>query len=138
MNLTAVHALSLAVTPAVLSVAIFVLLHYGTAAMKVLHPKSPKDWLILGIVIGFVGKLLDNCYWGLAWTAYFEARHDAADWYFAYGPVANLFFRQAALIVSGVCHCIAAARAADRIPPLITASAVVGGFALFGLIWLLP
>ena len=65
------------------------------------------DWLILGIVIGFIGSLVDNAYWGVCWTGDFFGLA-LTESCFKNGVFPNVFFRQATTLVAALCHLQAA------------------------------
>ena len=91
---------------------IAVLKHWGTAAKKAVVSErklTSEQWLILGVVIAFVGQTLDNMYWLVTWTAhYFDATSELTTTLFDNGMLANIPFRQACGIVAAYCHVHAA------------------------------
>ena len=99
-----VESIRLALSPIVFTIAILVIYKYSRS-LKSFNEDSASDWLILGILIGFIGKLIDNIFWNCAWSAYYF-KH-STEW-FEYGQLFNIPFRQIALIVSGFCHTKAA------------------------------
>jgi Ca2+/Na+ antiporter len=62
-------------------------------------------WLILGIVISFMGELADNLFWNGAWAAYHAKGVDHERW-MRYGPVSNSIFRQLFCVVAAACHVV--------------------------------
>jgi len=96
-------------TPVTLYLAWSVSRKFGNAAYENGYPKTAAQWLVLGIAVGFIGKLADNLYWTATWTQYDFGFGNAESW-IAAGPVVDIFFRQLPLIVSGLCH-LAALRA---------------------------
>ena len=67
--------------------------------------KKPSMMLIAGVMIGFAGSMVDNFWWGLAWTAdYIAPEHPVRDFLFLNGVYPNIFFRQGALIWAGMLH----------------------------------
>lgn len=126
------HSISFLLTPFVLTFAVWVLVHFAAAAWRNRWPTQPQHWLVLGIVVGFVGKLFDNLYWGFAWSAY-NQNLPTTEWYFAHGQQANIVFRQLALIASAGCHVVAAVKSAPVFNWRIAfGSALIGGL----LFWL--
>lgn len=69
--------------------------------------RDDTQWFILGVAIGFAGSVVDNLYWGLAWTAYY-IDSAWADLLFSSGIYFNLFDRQLAGIFAAYCHVKAA------------------------------
>lgn len=64
------------------------------------------DWLILGVFVAFLGAVIDNCFWGIAWTLdYLES--DYRDWWFRHGVYPNVFARQIAGSYAAYCHLVA-------------------------------
>lgn len=68
---------------------------------------TADQWLIVGIVTGFTGNLLDNVYWGLTWLAY-QYDHPAHEYMYAGGVFANIIFRQGIGMWAVYCHLKAA------------------------------
>ena len=70
-----------------------------------IKPKNEYEWLILGIVIGFIGTCADNFYWFWWWISnflnIFEAERAVL---LKYGVFTNIFFRQACTIIAAYCH----------------------------------
>jgi hypothetical protein len=125
-----IHLVSLAFTPIVYFTAFIVLLHYGAAARAQAYPKTAVHWLVLGIVLNFIGKLLDNAYWNGSWAAFRWG--DPTGW-FTLGPVVNLVFRQGFLVVGGACHIVAAVMSAGDLgwrKSLLAAALAVALFVL--------
>ena len=69
--------------------------------------KTPSQWLVLGIVVSFVGSIVDNTYWGVAWTAAFFD-HPAQVWLFHNGVFSNVPFRQIPLVAASMLHALGA------------------------------
>lgn len=65
--------------------------------------KTSTQWFVLGIAAGFIGSVMDNLYWGVAWTASFLSI-DVADTLFQFGVFSNIPFRQLAGTVAAYCH----------------------------------
>ena len=83
----------------------------------------PEQWLVVGIVIGFAGGLVDQFYWGLHWLAVLY-EHPAQPWLLSNGPLSNLFARQIPGIASVYCHLRAAHGLASEIEVLTTRSLI--------------
>lgn len=70
-------------------------------------PKEAKHWLILGIALGFLGTIVDNTWWGIAW--YMRRVNDPHwTWWFDHGVYSNIFFRQGCKLAAAYCHIKAA------------------------------
>lgn len=100
---------SLLLTPITLFVGFLVISHWGKSSFIGMRANdtAPRDWLILGIVIGFAGGFIDNVYWGIAWHLSYTG-HPSSQWWFDHGSVCNVFARQGAGILSGFCHIFSA------------------------------
>lgn len=90
---------SLILTPVHLVVTAAVIVIFVPAAGDALRSKvnggafQRDDLLLLGIVVGFIGKFLDNLYWAVPWSLSFVGAPSAADWH-ANGVAFNILFRQ--------------------------------------------
>ena len=89
---------------------------YGPDAMewfrKFCRKERPEemDYILLGIVLGFLGDKVDAGYWLFAWNADWfdlQSRRALFDW----GPVSNLVFRNTGTTLAALCHIIAAVKA---------------------------
>lgn len=101
MKVTELRLLNLALTPVVILAAVCVCVVYGAKATYL--PKKPTDYLVLGIFLGFAGKLFDNTFWGFLWIL-FEIDRGAFESASSVAPAVNIVFRQLPLILSAVCH----------------------------------
>ena len=113
-NTAEIVSLGLTVPTVVLGIGVCI--HWGRSAMAALllsaSERSAIDWLILGIFVGFLGMVLDNSYWGIAWTAsYIE--HESKDALFNSGVYFNIPFRQLAGLYAAYCHLRSYARHKD-------------------------
>lgn len=70
-------------------------------------PRSHSDWLILGVVLNFVGSIGDNIWWSMAWYLRLVGDESYQFW-FDYGVISNIVFRQGVKIASAHCHLRAA------------------------------
>lgn len=99
--------ISLVLTWPTIVAGIGVILHWGPKAWEAYHIPAPYrtdvQWLILGVSVGFLGGVLDNTYWGVAWTAEFM-EWKSAEKLFATGAMANIPFRQGAGTYAAYCH----------------------------------
>lgn len=131
---------SLALTFPTVLVGLGVLVHWGSEAWQAFKkPASLRtgvDWLILGVAIGFLGDVLDNAYWGVAWSAeYMEL--SIRDTLFAHGVWPNIPFRQGAGIYAAYCHMrsyyVSRKQGNKKLSRIVLASFIVGfvyvGFA---------
>ena len=91
---------------------IAVVVHWRKAAVEAVKQKEPLEsyqWLIIGVVIAFIGQGLDNLYWLLTWTSnYISSDGGFTRWLFDHGTLANIPFRQTCGIVAAYCHIHAA------------------------------
>lgn len=102
-------ALSLALTVPTLFGCIGVVWLWSHSALKAwrLSHKTETHWFVIGVAAGFIGSVVDNTYWGLAWLAEFYD-HPARDWLFRNGVYPNTVFRQCATTFAAFCHIRAA------------------------------
>lgn len=68
---------------------------------------SANGYFMLGVAVGFVGSLIDNVYWGAAWTAEFHGS-PLAEPLFQGGVYSNLLFRQTCGLAAAYLHLRAA------------------------------
>lgn len=96
---------SLVLTPATIILSLAVVIVWLDSAKRALfsREKNSVQWLILGVSIGFVGSIVDNAYWGVAWTADFLG-HSSRDQLFKNGVYSNAPFRQLCTIAAAACH----------------------------------
>lgn len=135
---SAVTLLSLALTPATIIAAIVVLVLWWKSTKRAfwVRHKTEVQWFILGVSISFLGSVVDNFYWGLAWTADYTG-HESRDALFKYGVYSNAPFRQLCTILAAVCHIRAAMTAQDRRFRAIIIIAWLTGLLTAGLlVWL--
>ena len=85
-----------------------VILHYFQADWWRKPRKwAAMDWLLVGIIVSFAGKLADGIYWHATWNAV-SAGTPLGKRMLAEGTFYNLFFRQLPIIAAAVCHLRAA------------------------------
>lgn len=101
------EVISLTLTLPAVVLSTWVVVIWGPKAWVALKLNANKrtdlDWLILGIAVGFLGGVIDNTYWGVAWSLqYIES--DCADWWFTHGAFPNIVARQAAGAYAAYCH----------------------------------
>lgn len=90
--------------PTILTALLVVVLWYFPflEAMKS-KSKLSLHWFIIGVFVGFLGSILDNAYWFLAWSAvYLDS--DWQDFLMYNGVYFNVFSRQLCGIIAGYCH----------------------------------
>jgi hypothetical protein len=114
IDLKFVELFSVIITPLVISSCLLVIIIYGKQAHRAilnsgLREMDPGQCLIVGIVFGFVGKVIDNAYWAIPWmSSLFES--PSSDFWFKHGVLLNIPFRQVCCIVSALFHVFAAAK----------------------------
>ncbi len=98
------HELSLAGTIPTIWLAAVVLRIWGKdAAAAIRKQKTAVSWMLIGVVISFLGSHGDNIYWGIAWVhSYLESPEK--EWWFKHGVFSNLIFRQGAGTIAAYCH----------------------------------
>lgn len=68
---------------------------------------TAQDWLIIGIVISFIGKIFDNSYWTAAWTSeLYDLK--SREFLFTHGNTPNIPFRILSSMAAAWCHIKAA------------------------------
>ena len=101
--------LSLSITPMTIAACAAVIYLFYPAALH--HVKEYKNnklitgtgFMIIGIVIGFIGDAFDNLWWGFAWNAhYFESGNQ--EFLFENGVYSNVVFRQTLTLIASGFH----------------------------------
>lgn len=115
--LTACEWLSLSLTTPTIIMGIAVIVLWAKPAWRAITSsrvkRSDTQWLVLGIFISFLGGVLDNAYWGLAWSSdYFGL--PTKENLFQYGVVSNIPFRQIAGLAAACCHVRGAVKPGDK------------------------
>lgn len=65
--------------------------------------KSPEQWFILGVFLGFLGEFLDNFYWTITWALrYLDSSY--TELFMNSGVYSNIPFRQILGISAAYCH----------------------------------
>lgn len=110
--------LSLALTLPMLIGCIIVLYIYAGPAWVAWRKRkwtalTSQDWLIIGIVIAFIGKIADNMYWTSAWTAELYDM-SSRDFLFKHGNTPNIPFRICSAMAAAWCHIKAAMVFAEK------------------------
>lgn len=98
---------SLGATVPAVTMSTYVIVEWAPKAYKSLL-KQPKfktsgDWLILGVVLGFIGYDGDSTYWAFPWTASY-LNLDSQEVLFSSGVYFNVVLRQGLGILSAFCH----------------------------------
>ena len=130
--------LSLLATPAVVLGSVYVVFIWKDYAIEGLDRGAEITfdhhvyWLVIGILISFVGGAFDSLYWGIAWTADF-LDWDSRDFWFKNGVYSNLVFRQGCDVFAVLCHVYSAMRyfGTNAIYVLYFVALVTAGFAGF-------
>lgn len=109
MNLhEAAEIISIALTlPTVFLSAWVVLIFFGQAQSALRESpalRKPVGWFAMGITVGFAGSVLDNIYWGVAWSACYVECYWLQSVLFKYGVFSNVPFRQVAGIMAAYFH----------------------------------
>lgn len=127
--------LSLALTPmSILASAGVVALWWQSGKRALIRSdRRDLDWFIIGVMIGFAGNLVDNLYWGLAWTLHY-LHNDSWHFWFDNGVYSNVVFRQTATALAAVCHIKAGIEAKSRLLQCLYVASAAGGLAF---VWLL-
>lgn len=109
------NLISLALTVPYLYLCWKVLSYYGKGAWLSARRSHPTavEWLIIGVCVGFLGSALDNIWWGIAWFGDLLGL-PFRDFFFTYGVASNVFARQAAGVMSALCHIAAVYTHIDR------------------------
>lgn len=97
--------ISMGLTSPALTVCVLVLMSWHVSYVEYCRTRSkdPSLMLIAGVYIGFFGSMVDNAWWGLAWSFDYLS-HPYRDFFFHNGIYPNTFFRQGALIWAGILH----------------------------------
>jgi hypothetical protein len=96
------NILSRALDPFCLGMCLLVLRLYGPTAVAAGFPRVPFDWLVAGIVLGFLAKFIDNTYWAFFWCSSYMGM-PYLGWLVYYGPQV-LIVQQLTTIAAGLCH----------------------------------
>jgi hypothetical protein len=109
-----------------------VVFHYrkGLRPRKQWREWRTSDWLILGIVLAFSGKILDAIYWHIAWQV-FLLDSQKAEFLFKWGTTANIPLRQLPIIAAALCHLRAAYVADNKKWNWIPVRAIFVGILVF-------
>lgn len=101
------EVLSLALTVPTILLALVVVFVWAKETIKAFgipaKERTSAQWLIIGVAVSFIGMVLDNSYWGAAWTASFE-EWGCTGSLFESGVFANIPFRQGTGIFAAYCH----------------------------------
>ena len=122
---------------------VLVIVHWIKPAATALTNKrkmTSEQWLILGVVIAFIGQVLDNSYWLLTWTAHFvDHDHPLFVLLFEKGPVFNIGARQICGIAAAYCHVYAAVMIDEiktqKFKTLVLISSIVGVIFSLGMVF---
>lgn len=132
-----IDVLSGGLTVLTILLGIVVVNEWGGAAKKALQSKeklSSVQWLILGVVVAFIGQTLDNMYWLVTWTSnYFDETSAFTTYMFDHGMLANIPFRQGSGLVAAYCH-VHSAVMLDKVKTLRFRLFILGA-SLMGLVF---
>jgi hypothetical protein len=92
---------SIALTPLAIVVCMHLIYHWWYRAIAFIKGnREPLSYIGLGVVIYHAGTILDNTYWDAAWASLIT-QHKLQPYFFDYGSLANIIFRQGAVILGG-------------------------------------
>jgi uncharacterized membrane protein len=93
--------------------------------------------MILGVVTGFFGAILDNIWWGFAWSADFiNPDSSFKQFFFDYGVYSNTIARQTLGVIAALCHIASAAMAQDKMVKRVTYwGALLGAVLVINLVY---
>ena len=135
--------ISLGLTWPTILMGLGVLWHWGGEAFRAWskphQERTPTDWLILGVGVGFLGGVLDNAYWGIAWSSSF-LEHESQGILFSSGVYFNIPFRQIAGLYAGYCHLesyfVNKKQGKDRLKNAWVFSALLAFIYVVALLWM--
>ncbi len=129
--------LSLGLTPLTIIASCAVVYLWWSGAWTALtkEHREPMHWFILGVLVGFIGAVFDNLYWGVAWSLdYINSPY--RDAVFDFGVYSNLPFRQIATAAAALCHVRAAITAdSTALKTLFGLSSLIGFGGVAVLVW---
>ena len=127
--------ISLALTPMTILASAGVVALWWQSGKRALirSDRRDLDWFILGVLIGFIGSLMDNLYWGIGWAMNYT-QHSAWQHWLDTGVYNNIAFRQVSTALAAVCHIKAGIEAKSRLLKSLYVASAVGGLAF---VWLL-
>ena len=102
-DLMTLISLGLTIPAVIICMGVIKLWHHQYVNYCTTKNRTPSLFLIAGVYISFCGSLVDNTWWGVAWTLDYLS-HPYTDWWFENGVYSNVFFRQTALIYAGILH----------------------------------
>lgn len=97
--------ISILLTIPTIYLAAAVVVHFRSSLKAI--PQDATGWLVAGVVISFVGQVLDNSYWQITWVLDWLGRPES-EVFIQNGPGFNIFFRQSTGIAAALCHLRAA------------------------------
>ena len=127
--------ISLALTPLAILASLGVIVLWARSGRDALlqRDRVDRDYFILGVMIGFIGSLMDSIYWGIGWTLKYTSHPGWDDW-LDEGALNNLIFRQGATALAAICHIKAGLVAESVLLRSLYIASAVGGLAF---VWLL-
>jgi len=113
---TVAEYISLVLTIPTVILGVLVIYYYSPKAFMALtsdEPMNETQMLVTGITIGFIGAVLDNMYWFLAWGSDL-LELPTTEFFFTNGVFANVPFRQITGILAASFHIMPIIRAAKQ------------------------
>lgn len=107
---TVAEAISLCWTAPVLvfsALVVLVFLREGVKTVWNIRQATREQLLVLGVMIGFASKFLDNLYWAVPWSLDFVGDPRQDIWHMS-GVFSNIFTRQVLGHIAAMCHLVAA------------------------------
>lgn len=88
---------------------------WGPSAIRAVRKGAldAQGWFIVGVVVAFIGAVLDNLYWSVPWAASYLGL-EVTGALMSSGVYFNIFFRQASGILAAYCHLRAAAMSGEK------------------------
>lgn len=98
--------LSLGLTPPALVASFVTALKWRNEHKAYMRADNPTETQTInaGIFRGFAGSFVDNLWWGFAWSFDYLGMEGPRNFFFAYGVMSNVFFRQSATIWAATLH----------------------------------
>jgi len=106
MNMSTLIAVDLFFTFVLIGLSWLILEKCVPVVLESFNRRHARQWLLLGISLGFIGKILDNAWWAPTWISKLKHWH-TEEWWFHHGPISNLAARHVLGILSAACHLIA-------------------------------
>lgn len=98
---------SLGLTPGVIISSALVASLFWHPYVRALSDKNRTavGWMIIGVEANFVGDVVDNIWWGIAWSGDFvDPTSTVREFFFTNGIYSNVIFRQTFGLIGAMCH----------------------------------